>query len=361
MAKISQAPFLDRLMFQIQKPDAKHKTVFFRLLAVAQKAGLGVREALSSILQSEQHYGMKIIIKDILEDINQWLPFAVALETHRWFFGADEIELIRASEGIGNMPDTLNNIASELENFQKIKWKVKGALTYPVLMLWFAWVAVVVLLVKVIPTFVGLFAGRELPAITQYMLTASWFLQEKRHIIFGIIASVVLVYNLLYKYFLPFKILIDTLFLKIPVLKDVVKTFYLYRFSKVLADFYKAWVNPVVSLEQMSAIFDNYLYKRKAMDIRTDLEAWFWFADSMEWSPLFDPILVQIVLVGEGTGNIDVVLLKMASFYDSELENKIKQLMAMIEPLLMSFIAVIIWWIVASIFLPMADLVNAIT
>jgi type II secretory pathway component PulF len=85
-----------------------------------------------------------------------------------------------------------------------------------------------------------LFAGRELPAITQYMLDASGFLQEKRHIIFGIIAAVAITYNLLYKYFLPFKILIDSLFLKIPVLKDVVKTFYLYRFSKVLADFYKA-------------------------------------------------------------------------------------------------------------------------
>ena len=97
------------------------------------------------------------------------------------------------------------------------------------------------------------------------------------------------------------------------------------------------------------------------MDLRTDLEAGFWFSDSMEWSPLFDPILVQIVLVWERTGNIDEVLLKMSSFYDNELENKIKTLMGFIEPLLMSFIAVIIGWIVASIFLPMAELVNTIT
>lgn len=361
MAKIDSAPLIDRLMFQLQKPNMKHKTVFFRLLAVAQKAWLGIREALTSILQSEQHYGMKIILKDLIEDVNQWLPFAKATEWHKWFFLWDEIELIRAAEGIGNMPDTLNNIALELENFQKIRGKVKWALTYPLMLLTFAIGAVAVLLVKVIPTFVWLFEGRQLPAITQYMLAASWYLQVNWYKILLIIIGSVSVFNLLYKYFLPFKILVDSLMLKIPVLKDVVKTFYLYRFSKVLADFYRSWVNPVVSLEQMAAIFDNYLYKKKAMDIRTDLEAWFWFADSMEGSPLFDPILVQIVLVWERTGNIDEVLLKMASFYDGELETKIKTLMAMIEPILMSFIAVIIWWIVASIFLPMADLVNSIT
>ena len=71
MAKIDQASFFDKLMFQIQQPGAKNKTIFFRLLAVAQKAGLGIREALQSILQSEQHYGMKIIIKDLIDDINQ--------------------------------------------------------------------------------------------------------------------------------------------------------------------------------------------------------------------------------------------------------------------------------------------------
>lgn len=197
--------------------------------------------------------------------------------------------------------------------------------------------------------------------VTQYMLAASAYLQDNWYILFGILVGSILTIQMLYKYFLPFKILTDTLFLKVPVLKDVVKTFYLYRFSKLLADFYRSWVNPVVALEQMSAIFSNYLYKKKALDIRVDLEAWFGFADSMEWSILFDPILVQIVLVWERTGNIDEVLLKMASFYDGSLENQIKTLMSLIEPLLMGFIAVIIGWIVASIFLPMADLVNAIT
>lgn len=349
-----------KIMWYMNKPTLKNKTVFFRLLAVSQKAGLGLREALVSIYQSEQNYGMKVVIQDLIDEINQGSSFATSMEQHKWFFGPDEIELIRASESIGNMPDALMNEAQELENFQRIQGKVKGALTYPVMLLWFSVVAVIVLLVKVIPTFVWLFAGKELPQITQIMLNASEFMQSYWWIIAIIIwGSIVTIWSL-YKYFLPFKIIVDNLTLKIPLLRNVVKTFYLYRFSKLLSDFYKAWVNPVVSLEQMAEIFENYSYKKKAMSIRKDLEAWFWFADSMEWDSLFDPILVQIVLVWETTGNIDEVLLRMSIFYNDSLDTQIKALMSLIEPLLMAFIAVIIWWIVASIFLPMADLVNTI-
>lgn len=100
------------------------------------------------------------------------------MEQYKGFFGADEIELVRASETIGNMPDALMNIAAELENFQKIKGKVKGAMTYPIVLIVFALGAVAVLLVKVVPTFVGLFAGHELPQITQWMLMASDFMQK---------------------------------------------------------------------------------------------------------------------------------------------------------------------------------------
>lgn len=138
------------------------------------------------------------------------------------------------------MPDALMNIAAELENYQKIRGKVKGAMTYPLVLVVFALGAVVVLLVKVVPTFVGLFAGHELPQITQIMLKASGFMKAYWWIIIMTLGTVVVGFKLLYVYFLPFKIMIDSTMLRIPVVKNVIKTFYLYRFSKLLADFYKA-------------------------------------------------------------------------------------------------------------------------
>ena len=110
----------------------------------------------------------------------------------------------------------------------------------------------------------------------------------------------------------------------------------------------------------MGNTFTNFFYKKKVLEIKENLNAGFSFAESMEWSSLFDPILVQIVHVGEDTGNITEVLKKMADFYRDMLQTKIDILMSLIEPLLMALIAVVIWVIVGSIFLPMAELVNVI-
>lgn len=351
----------EQLLLSLNRATVQNKTVFFRLLSVAQKAGLGLKEALNSILHSERNYGMQIIITGLASQINEGMSLAKSMEKFRYFFGNDEIELVRASESIGNMPEILLNIAAELENFQKIKGRVKSALTYPIVLLVFAILAVAILLIKVIPTIVTLFPDESmLPGITKFVIASSDFMQAYRWIIGIIIVSFVLTFRFCYKKVLLFKIFIDDLVFKIPAAGNLVKTFYLYRFSKLLGDFYRAGVSPTTALEQIAAIMGNYHYKKKVLDIRRDLEAGFGFSDSMEGSKLFDPILVQIVLVGERTGNIDTVLEKMAQFYNDMLDTRIKTLMGLLEPLLLAMVAVVIGVIVASIFLPMADMVNTI-
>lgn len=359
--KSSQINIVEWVMSIFNRATVKNKTVFFRLLSVSQKAGLGLKEALNSLMYGERNYAMKMIIQGIEDQINEGVSLAKAMERYKNFFGNDEIELVRASESIGNMPDILLNIAEELENFQRTKNKVKSAMTYPIVLLTFAILAVAVLLIKVIPTIVTLFPDPNLlPSITKFVIGVSDFLKIWRWIIGLIIVGAILTFKFAYKHILLFKIFIDDVMLKTPVVGETVKTFYLYRFSKLLGDFYKAGVSPTVALEQISAIMANYHYKKKVLDIRRDLEAGFGFSDSMEGSSLFDPILVQIVLVGERTGNIDTVLEKMAAFYNDLLDTRIKTLMSLLEPVLLAGVAIVIGVIVASIFLPMADMVNTI-
>jgi type IV pilus assembly protein PilC len=107
----------------------------------------------------------------------------------------------------------------------------------------------------------------------------------------------------------------------------------------------------------MANIFANYHYKKKILDVKKDLEVWLEMTESFEWSWLFNPILIQIIWIWERAGNIWEVLDKMAIFYRNELDTKVEWLTKMIEPLLMVFVASIIWVIVASVFLPMADLI----
>lgn len=349
--------FFEKIMVKANMPQLEQKVSFFRLFAMTQSAWLGVRESLASIHWSESHPGMRRILEDLIEKINQWSGLSDALENHDYFFEISEIELIRSSEQMWNMQETLKNMAKELENFQKIKSKIKSAMTYPVMVLIFAWFAVVILLIKVLPVIIGMFPSMDkLPWITVFMMDASDFLKAQWYMVIFYIFTFIFTWKLLYARFLPFKILIDKVSIKMPIIWPLVFAFYHYRFSKLLWDFYEAWVSPNDALNQMANIFPNYHYKKKMQDVRKDIEWWLGFTDSLEWSWLFAMILIQIIWIWEKTGNIWWVLIQMADFYRDEMETTIEWLMKTIEPLLMAFIAVIIWGIVAAVFLPMAEL-----
>lgn len=351
----------DKLSASFSKPPLPVKTNFFRLLAVWQKVGLWLRESLISISMSEHNKVMKAIIDDMIEQVNQGENLATAMKKHEYFFSSTEIELIRAAQGMGNMPETLEGISAELENFAHIRKKIKGAMTYPITLLVFALWATAILLIKVVPTIVELYPNKDqLPGITQIMLGASWFMIERWYVLFLAVVVIIIAYNLLYKYFLPFKIFMDGTLLKIPTVWDAIKTFYMYRFAKLLWDFMFAGVDQISAMNQISRIFTNFFYKKKAEDIKSDLNAWFMFADTIEWSSLFDPILVQIIVVWEKTGNLWEILQTMSGFYKEQLMQKISAVMAFVEPILMLLIAWLIGSIVGAIYLPLIDMVNVI-
>ena len=352
---------LEKFLLKFNTPSSAIKTNFFRLLSLGQKAWLGIREALIALSKSEKDKNMRLIIEDLIKQVNQWLTLGDALENHDYFFSLEEREMVKSSELMGNLPATLDRIALDLEQYETIKRKIKSAMTYPVILITVTIVAVIVLLVKVIPTIVGLFPSQDdLPAITKLMLSVSDFVKAHWYALgiggFSIVAG----HKLLLAYVPPYKIFLDWLQIKIPVLQEVVKVFHMYRFSKNFGDFYKSWVSPVVSLTHIGNIFTNFFYKRKVWEVKKNLEWWFSLGESLDWSDLFDPLLIQIIEVGEKTGNIDTVLEKAALFYKEQLDVKIGILMQFIEPILMMLIATVIGSVVGAIFLPMADLLNVL-
>ena len=352
---------LDNLMIEINKPSLDEKANFFRLLAVSQKAWLWVRDSLKSLQQWEKNKGLLLIINNMIDKLTEWSSLAEAMETQSYFFKSDEIELIRSTEITWNMVQTLEQIADSLESSQEINAKVKKASMYPIMMIWLTIVAVAVLLVKVFPTIIDMYWDpEELPSITKFMLSASEYLQANWYKIILVVVVIFAAYKVAYSRWLLFKIGVDKLLLMLPVVKNVVRLFYMSRFTSLLAQFYEAWVSPVISFKLLASIFDNFHYKRKMVEIRNSINAWFSIYDSLEWSDLFDPILVQIINVWENTWALPNVLKRISPFYASTLKNNIDALMAVLEPLIMAFIAGIVWVLLWSIYLPMADMVNQI-
>jgi type IV pilus assembly protein PilC len=354
--------FFENIYMKMNAPSSENKVVFFRLLAVTQKAGLWVRDSLESIMKSESHPWVIKIIKDILEQINEWKWLADALSKYDNFFQPSEIELIRSSEQMGNLPDTLNNMAIELEKFELIKKKLKSALMYPVMILLIAIWGIVILLVKVIPSILTIFPpGLPLPDITLYVMHTSDFLKEHYMELIVLLVAIPILHKVLYAKVLPYKIIVDKIMLKMPVIWPLVMTFYRYRFSKLLWDFYLAWLSPLVSFQQIANIFQNYHYRQKILDVKKDLEVWLAMTESFEWSWLFNPILIQIIWIWEKAGNVWEILDQMAVFYRDEVDTKVEWLSKLIEPILMVFVSSIVWVIVASIFMPMANLIWAMS
>ena len=283
------------------------------------------------------------------------------MEEHKDFFSPTEIALIRSSETMWNMPEVLQNMADELENFVKLRGKIKWAMMYPTVVILFAIIAVIILLVKVVPVIVDLFPSKDkLPEITKFVLAMSDFVKDYWYLIIFSIIFIIVLYKYLYKNVKAFTYFMDKLFLKIPVIWQLVRKYNHYMFSKYLGDFYQAWVSLSEALSQISDILWNLWYKDKILNIKEDIEIWLGFLEAMEWSWLFDPILIQVIGIWEKTWNIWEVLQKMALFYREELYNKIEWLMKLIEPFLMAFVAILIWFIAASVFLPMADLISQI-
>ena len=349
------------IFVELSKPSLAAKANFFRLLSVSQKAGLWVRDSLKSLQQWEKSKWMLLIINDMIDKLTEWWSLAEAMETQSYFFNSDEIELVRSTEITWNMVQTLEEIADNLESSQEVNAKIKKASMYPIMMIGLTVVAVIILLIKVFPTITDMYGDPEsLPWITKFFLSASDYLQANRYKLLIWFIAIVVAYNVMYSRWLLFKIWIDTLLLKVPIVKNVVKQFYMSRFTSLLAQFYEAWVSPVISFKLLAWIFDNFNYKRKMIEVRNSINAWFSIYDSLEWTDLFDPILIQIINVWENTWALPTVLGRISPFYESSLKNNIDALMATLEPLLMWFIAWIVGTLLWAIYLPMADMVNQI-
>ena len=165
--------FFKEIYFKFNAPSLAQKTNFFRLLALSQNAWLSVRDALHSIRKSEKNVGLLRIIDDLILQITEGKSFSASLTAYPEVFKNEEIALIKAAETMGNIPEVLQQISLELENDQKIMQKIKKASTYPIILVSFSVVAVVILLVFVIPTIVSMFPNQDqLPWITKFMLSA---------------------------------------------------------------------------------------------------------------------------------------------------------------------------------------------
>ncbi len=328
--------------------------ILFRQLAVMMRAGIPLIQSLQLINGSINKIGMKRIVTQVKADIESGLSFDEALSRHPHVFDHLTCSLVRAGESSGTLDGMLLRIADYKEKSELTKAKVKKALKYPLTVLLVALVVTVILLLKVIPVFKDLFEsfGSELPAYTQMVVSLSDFIKEDG--IFLLIGIIAIIFGLKHFYNRSprFRNSLAEYSLRIPVFGSLIYMAIIARFSRTLATTFAAGVPLSESLINAGQATANVVYEEAVEEIRSDVVNGQSLFFAMRNSARFPDMAIQMTSIGEESGKLDEMLDKVASHYESEVDNAVDGITAMLEPLIMAVLGVLVGGLVIAMYLP---------
>ncbi|MCL4558701.1 MAG: type II secretion system F family protein [Deltaproteobacteria bacterium] len=344
-----------------EKVTGKDLSVFTRQFATMIDSGLPLVQCLDILGAQQPNKTFQKTIKDIKASIEGGSTFAAALKKHPETFDSLYTNLVSAGE-VGGMLDTiLARLATYIEKAEKLKGRVKGAMVYPIVVLSVAAGAVAILLLFVIPIFAKMFAdvGAALPAPTQFVMDLSNFL--KHYILYLIIGIGAVVYAIRRYYKTSSgQFVIDGLLLKTPVFGEIIRKNAVARFTRTLSTMISSGVPIMDGLEIVARTSGNVIIENAIMKARESIAAGKTISEPLAQTKVFPSMVVQMISVGEATGNMDAMLSKIADFYDEEVDTAVAAMTSLIEPLLIVFLGVVIGGLVVAMYLPIFKIASTI-
>jgi type IV pilus assembly protein PilC len=314
------------------------------------------------ILYSQQdNRTFRRILKNIKEDVEEGSTFADALKQHPEVFDDLFVNLVAAGEIGGILDIILNRLAAYIEKASKLKKKVKGAMTYPIVVMIIAILVVAVILIFVIPVFESMFAdfGRALPVPTQVVVGISDFVTN--YILYLIVGVVVLMFAFRRFYKTERgRALVDDLVLKAPVFGMLLRKVAVAKFTRTLGTMISSGVPILDSLDIVAATAGNKTIEGAIRETRQSISEGRTIAEPLADSEVFPSMVVQMISVGEATGALDTMLGKIADFYDDEVDAAVDALTSMLEPFMMVFLGGTIGGLVVSMYLPIFQMAGAV-
>ncbi|MGC8684383.1 MAG: type II secretion system F family protein [bacterium] len=352
---------LGKLNLFKEKVKGKDLAVFTRQFATMIDAGLPLVQCLEILGSQQQNKTFQKTIKDIKASIEGGSTFTAALKKHPDIFDALYTNLVAAGEAGGMLDTILARLATYIEKSEKLKGRVKGAMIYPIVVLSVAVGAVAVLLLFVIPIFAKMFAdvGAALPAPTQFVLDLSNFL---KHYIIYMIIGIAAIYFAIRSYYKTAngKLVIDGLLLKLPVFGELIRKNAVARFTRTLSTMISSGVPVMEGLEIVARTSGNQIIENAIMKARESIAAGKTIAEPLAQTKVFPSMVVQMISVGEATGNMDAMLSKIADFYDEEVDAAVAAMTSLIEPLLIVFLGGVIGGLVVAMYLPIFKIASTI-
>jgi type IV pilus assembly protein PilC len=328
--------------------------VFTRQLATMMKAGVPLVQAFEIVADGLDNPSMKTRVMSIKVDVEGGTSFANALKRHPQQFDDLFCSLVDAGEQAGALETMLDRLATYKEKTEALKAKIKKAMTYPIAVLVVAFVVTAILLIKVVPQFESMFTsfGGELPAFTQVVVAMSEWAQEWWFIGLGVIVAAIFSIKQALRRSDKFAYLVDKYLLRAPIVGPIVTNSAIARYCRTLSTTFAAGVPLVEALGSAAGAAGNRLYYDAIKLIQDDVATGQQLQFSMRASGLFPNMVVQMVSIGEESGALDEMLHKAANHYEEAVDNSVDNLTSLMEPMIMSFLGVVIGGLVIAMYLP---------
>lgn len=359
--KLSPLPGLEQKWLGSGSVRLRDLVVFTRQFSSLIKAGIPLNRALQVLQQQTANRRLQKIVSEVQKEINRGLPLYAALSQHPKAFDKLYVQMIKTGEIAGILDSILQRLADVTQKELALRSKIKAAVLYPLMIVLIALGVVTFLIVFVLPNFINTFlhSGMSLPLPTQILLSIASFLNNH----FWLLPAGGLLGWLFGRWFRQTQrsgMLLERFIFKVPVLGNLVSQITTARFASALAALLSSGVPVIQALEIVEETVTNRVFKAAVAQIRQSITEGENLATPMLNAGFFQPLLIQMISVGEETGNLDAMLVQVAEHCENEVNLTVAALIPLIEPLLILIVAAMVGFIVLSIFLPMLGMMTAI-
>lgn len=338
-------------------------TRILRQLANLLNANIALLEAINILYKSQTHPSIVKLIDEIRHDLENGSSLSFALSRHPKHFDALCCGLIASGEQAGVLGFLLNQLSQYRENMDALRQKVLKALSYPIGVLFLTLAISSALLIWVIPTFEDLyksFASR-LPWITQVIINCSKFLQEQGSLLIGISLPAALSLHWLFTHIRFLNQIWQSCKFKLPLFGSILRKSAIARFAMTLGTVTSSGLAIDKGLETVAAVCGDKQFYSAIMQVRDDICMGVPLQSAMQKTPLFPPLVIQMIAIGEKSGSLNTMLIKIAEYYSEEINYQLDQLTSLIEPALMVLLGGLIGGMILAMYLPIFSLGSVLT
>ena len=337
-----------------KKVTEKDVTFFTRQLATMLKAGVPLLQAFDIVGKGHNNPNVTRLLMDVKTDVETGNNLASAFRKFPLYFDNLFCNLVAAGEQAGILDTLLDRLATYKEKTLAVKAKIKSAMFYPVSIIVVAFIVTAVIMIFVVPAFKDLFDsfGADLPMPTLVVMAMSDFFVKYWWAIFGSIGGGVWFFFYTWKRSRKMQHFMDRLMLRLPVFGPVLEKGILARWARTLSTMFAAGVPLVEALDSVGGASGNVIFEEATLEIRQEVSNGSGLTVAMQNSGVFPSMVLQMTAIGEESGSLDGMLSKVADFYEDEVDNAVKALSSLMEPIIMSFLGVVIGGLVIAMYLP---------